>query len=61
MLLSGLAGGTARRVHRRLRKAERQARRIVAWHRPAVIDLAARLLEVETLEGEELRRLLPDR
>lgn len=61
MLLSGLAPGTARRVHRRLRKAERHARRIVARERPAVIDLAAHLLEVETLEGEDLARLLPDR
>jgi ATP-dependent Zn protease len=61
MLLSGLAPGTAKRVHRRLRKAERHARRIVARNRSAVVDLAARLLEVETLEGEDLAKLLPDR
>jgi len=61
MLLSGLAPGTARRVHRRLQKAERHARRIVVRNRPAVVDLAAHLLEVETLEGEDLARLLPDR
>ena len=61
MLLSGLAPDTARRVHRRLRRAERHARRIVVRNRSAVVDLAARLLEVEMLEGEELRKLLPDR
>lgn len=61
MLFSGLAPGTAKRVHRRLRRAERHARRIVARHRATVIDLAARLLEAETLEGEKLRKLLPDR
>lgn len=60
VLLSGLAPGTARRVHGRLRRAERQARRIVARNRRTAIELAARLLEVETLEGEELQRLLAD-
>lgn len=60
MLLSGLAPGTARRVHRRLCQAERQARRIIAGNKCAVIELAARLLEAETLEGEELRRLLAE-
>ena len=61
VLLSGLAPGIVRRVHRRLSRAERQARRIIRRNRDAVIELAARLLEVETLEGEELRRLLAGR
>ncbi len=57
VLLLGLAPGTARRIHRRLRRAERQASRIVAGHRQTVIDLAARLLEVDTLQGGELEAL----
>lgn len=61
VLLSGLAPGTARHVHRRLHRAERQARRIIARNRRTVIELAARLLEVETLESDELRRLLAGR
>ncbi|QKV20051.1 ATP-dependent Zn protease [Oricola thermophila] len=61
MLLGGQAKGLVRRIDRRLRRAERQACRIVRENRDAVIDLAARLLEVEVLEGEDLHRLLPER
>lgn len=61
MLLSGLAAGTARRVHRRLRRAERRAMKLIGRNRQVVIDLAGRLLQAETLQGEELRALLPER
>ncbi|MCK5750686.1 MULTISPECIES: hypothetical protein [Alphaproteobacteria] len=61
MLLSGLAAGTAKRVHRRMRRAERRAMKLIGRHRQAVIDLTAQLLEAETLQGDELRALLTQR
>ncbi len=58
-LLGSPIPGLARRAHRRMRRAERAAARLVAGNRRAVTDLAASLLEAETLQGEELRAVLP--
>lgn len=58
LLINGLTPRVARRVHRRLERADRQARRIIRRRRPVVERLAARLVEVEALEGEDLQALL---
>ena len=58
-VLAGPMPSLARRVHRRMRRAERAAARLVAENRRAVTDLAARLLDAETLQGEELWAVLP--
>jgi cell division protease FtsH len=45
-------------VRRFISEAEGTARRVLTESRAALDAIAERLLEVETIEGDELRRLL---